>query len=232
MNADGRGSEDTSSRPKVAVLDYRMGNLRSMRTSLERAGADVRIATGPEELEGIDGLVLPGVGAFAPAMRNLGEQGLVEPVLEWARADRPFLAVCVGMQLLFEESEERDGVDADANPKGLGPVPGRVVRLPEGTTIPEMGWNTISKTDAAAGSPYGDALADGGYYYFAHSYCARAADEGAVLATTEYGVEFASVVGRGRMIATQFHPEKSAHVGAKVLDRFVELASQAGRGGA
>ena len=229
MNADGRGSEDRSSRPLVAVLDYRMGNLRSMRTSLERAGAEVRIATGPEGLAGADGLVLPGVGAFAPAMRNLAEQGLVDPVLEWARADRPFLAVCVGMQLLFEESEEceeRDGGDAYANPKGLGLVSGLVSRLPEGSTIPEMGWNTVELTAAAAESPYGDSLADGGYYYFAHSYCARAADPGAVLATTGYGVEFASVVGSGRMIATQFHPEKSAEVGARLLRRFVEICDK------
>jgi len=203
-----------------------MGNLRSMRTSLERAGAEARVAIGPEELEGIDGLVLPGVGAFAPAMRNLAEQGLVEPVLEWARADRPFLAVCVGMQLLFDESEERYGNEGNANPKGLGLIPGRVVRLPEGQTIPEMGWNTVRRTPAAAGSSYGNALADGGYYYFAHSYCARAADPGAVLATTEYGVKFASVVGRGNMIGTQFHPEKSADVGARLLRRFVELCGE------
>ncbi len=214
-------------RPLVAVLDYRMGNLRSMRTSLERAGADVRIATGPEALERADGLVLPGVGAFAPAMRNLAEQGLIEPVLEWARADRPFLAVCVGMQLLFDESEEREeGIGTTANPEGLGLIAGRVARLPEGATIPEMGWNTISRTGAAAESPYGDALTDGGYYYFAHSYCAHAADAGAVLATTEYGVEFASVVGKGRMIGTQFHPEKSAEVGARILARFVEVCGR------
>jgi glutamine amidotransferase len=213
-------------KPLVAVLDYRMGNLRSMRTSLERAGADVRIATGPEGLEGADGLVLPGVGAFAPAMRYLAEQGLTGPVLEWARADRPFLAVCVGMQLLFEESEERE-VGTAANPKGLGLIVGRVARLPEGATIPEMGWNTIRVAGAAASSPYADALADGGYYYFAHSYCAKAADAGAVLATTEYGIEFASVAGRGRMIATQFHPEKSAHVGARILGRFVEVCGTA-----
>ncbi len=176
--------------------------------------------------------MLPGVGAFAPAMRNLAKQGLVEPVLEWACSDRPFLAVCVGMQLLFDESEERDGGEADADPKGLGLIKGRVVRLPEGQTIPEMGWNTIERTAAAAESPYGNALADGGYHYFAHSYCARAADRGVVLATTEYGVEFASVVGRGRMFGTQFHPEKSAKVGAKVLERFVEIASRARGGGA
>jgi glutamine amidotransferase len=210
-------------KPLVAVLDYRMGNLRSMRTSLERAGAEVRIATGPAELEGIDGLVLPGVGAFAPAMRNLAEQGLTEPVLEWARADRPFLAVCVGMQILFDESDEKGESGSGENPKGLGLIAGRVARLPKGATIPEMGWNTIARTDATANSPYSDSLTDEEYYYFAHSYCVHAADESAVLATTDYGTQFASVVGRGRMIGTQFHPEKSAKAGARILERFVEV---------
>ena len=209
--------EDT---PVIAVVDYRMGNLRSLATSLERAGAKASIVTGPEGLDGADGLLLPGVGAFAPAMANLTEQGLVGPVIEWAYADRPFLAVCVGMQLLFDESEE-DGVH-----EGLGLVPGRVRRLPEGRKIPEMGWNTIGLARASKGSVYGASLADGGYYYFAHSYCAVEADEDAVLATTEYGVKFASVVGRGNMIGTQFHPEKSADVGARLLKRFVGICGK------
>ncbi len=204
--------------PVIAVVDYRMGNLRSLKTSLQRAGAKVIIIAGPEGLEGADGMLLPGVGAFGPAMANLTEQGLLGPVLEWARADRPFLAVCVGMQILFEESEE------DGRHKGLGLVAGRVRRFPEGRKIPEMGWNTIRVTPAAAESPYGDALADGGYYYYAHSYCAHATD--AVLATTEYGVEFASVVGRGRMIGTQFHPEKSAEVGLRLIKRFVSVCGE------
>jgi glutamine amidotransferase len=202
----------------VAVVDYRMGNLCSMKTSLVRAGADVRIITGPEGMEGIHGLLLPGVGAFGPAMANLREQGLLEPVLEWARAGKPFLAVCVGMQLLFEESEE------GGPHRGLGLVPGRVKRLPEGVKIPQMGWNTIELAPAAGSSVFGGALTGGGYYYYAHSYCAHAADPGAVLATTTYGVEYASVVGRGRLLGTQFHPEKSAGRGLEVLRRFVSVA--------
>ena len=209
-------------RPLVTVLDYRMGNLRSMKTSLERAGATVRVATGPEGLEGACGLVLPGVGAFAPAMRNLAEQGLDGPVKEWARADRPFLAVCVGMQLLFDRSSE------DGDHAGLGLVRGKVERLPDGVKVPEMGWNTIALTAAAAESPYGEALLDGGYYYFAHSYCARAGDPREAVATTEYGLEYVSVVGRGRLIGTQFHPEKSARAGLRLLERFVEVAAAAG----
>ena len=225
-------SQDPSARPLVAVVDYRMGNLRSLTTSLERGGARARIVTGPDGLEGADGLLLPGVGAFAPAMANLTEQGLVGPVLEWARADRPFLAICVGMQLLFEESNEgsNEGSNEEGVHKGLGLVPGRVTRLPDGLRIPEMGWNTIDLTPAASESVYGEALTDGGYYYYAHSYCAQAAGADAVLATTTYGVTFASVVGRGHVIGTQFHPEKSAQVGSKLIARFVEVCGACGGG--
>lgn len=206
--------------PIIAVLDYRMGNLRSLKTSLERGGAGVRIVTGPEGLEGADGLVLPGVGAFGPAMANLREQKLLDPVHAWARADRPFLAVCVGMQLLLEESEE------EGRHMGMGLVPGRVKRLPEGRKIPEMGWNTIELTRASRDTVYGASLAEGGYYYFAHSFCVQAGDEGCVLATTTYGTEFASVVGRGRMIGTQFHPEKSGKVGFELVKRFVGVCGE------
>ncbi|MHC4502174.1 MAG: imidazole glycerol phosphate synthase subunit HisH [Planctomycetota bacterium] len=222
-------SQDPDARPLVAVVDYRMGNLRSLATSLERAGAGVRIITGPEGLEGADGLLLPGVGAFGPAMANLAEQKLLDPVIAWARADLPFLAICVGMQLLFEESEEesRKESNEEGAHKGLGLVPGRVRRLPEGRKIPEMGWNTIELTRASRDSVYGASLADGGYYYFAHSYCVHAGDDSCVLATTIYGLEFASVVGRGRMLGTQFHPEKSAEAGLAILKRFVEVAREA-----
>jgi glutamine amidotransferase len=204
--------------PVIAVVNYRMGNLRSLKTSLERAGASVRIITGPEGLEGAEGLLLPGVGAFGPAIANLREQKLRDPVLNWVSSDRPFLAVCVGMQLLFAESEE------DGRHKGLGLVPGRVRRLPEGVKVPEMGWNTTNLEPAAALSIYRGALVDDGYYYFAHSYCAHATEPATVLATTTYGVQYASVVGKGRMLGTQFHPEKSAKVGLKLLKRFVEVA--------
>jgi glutamine amidotransferase len=212
--------EGQDERPVVAVVDYRMGNLRSLKTSLERAGAGVRIITGPEGLEGADGLLLPGVGAFGPAMANLREQKLLGPVLEWARADRPFFAICVGMQLLFDESEE------GGRHSGMGLVPGRVRRLPEGRKIPEMGWNTIELAPAASVSAYGRALTEGEHYYYAHSFCAHAGDDKCVLATTTYATEFASVVGKGRMIGTQFHPEKSAKVGFKLIKRFVSVCGE------
>ncbi len=215
MNAN--ASECAGERPTIAIVDYRMGNLHSLAKSLERSGGRARIITERDGLDGADGLLLPGGGAFGPAMANLREQGLVDPVLEWARADRPFMAVCVGMQLLFDESSE-DGTHA-----GLGLVPGRVERLPRCGRIPQMGWNTIELAPESEGSTYREALTDGGYYYFAHSYCARAVDAAAVLATTAYGTEFASVVGRGRLIGTQFHPEKSSTVGQKLIARFVEI---------
>jgi len=205
-------------RPLVAVIDCRVGNLRSIGTSLRRAGAEVRIATCPEDLARADAILLPGVGAFGAAMENLAAAGLVRPVLDWALADRPFLAVCVGMQLLFDESEEM------GHHKGLGLVRGSVRRFGGGLKVPQMGWNTIALRPAAAGSPYRSALADGGWYYFAHSYCACAADDSAVLAVTTYGVEYASVVGRGRLLGTQFHPEKSAGAGLEILKKFVALA--------
>jgi imidazole glycerol phosphate synthase glutamine amidotransferase subunit len=193
-----------------------------MTTSLQRAGAQTRIITAPDGLDGADALLLPGVGAFGPAMANLAEQGLLDPVLEWARADRPFLAVCVGMQLLFERSEE------DGEHPGLALVRGTVTRLPAGLKVPEMGWNTIRVSEAARSSDYGPALADGGYYYYAHSYAALSDERESVLATSTYGVEYVSVVGRGRMLGTQFHPEKSSRVGLAILERFVAVA----RGGA
>lgn len=206
-----------SGRALVALIDCHMGNLHSLKTALQRAGAEVRIITGPEGITGADGLLLPGVGAFGTAMQNLESQKLTKAVLDWLASDKPLMAVCVGMQILFEESEEL-GLH-----KGLGVVKGAVRRLPSGMKVPEMGWNTISLRPAASGSPYGPALVDGGWYYFAHSYCAEAGDDAAVLAVTSYGVEYASVVGRGRMIGTQFHPEKSAEAGLRLLERFVAI---------
>ena len=190
-----------------------------MATSLERAGARVRLARSPAEIEGVAGVVLPGVGAFERGMKNLSKAGLLEPAAEFARSGRPFLAVCIGMQLLFEESEE------GGRHEGLGVLPGRVVRLPGGQKVPEMGWNIIDRTEFAAGSPFSETLRDGEYFYFAHSYRAEAGDPADVLATTEYGARYASAVGRGKLLGTQFHPEKSAGAGLDILRKFVELAA-------
>jgi glutamine amidotransferase len=212
--------DDDAKRPVIAVVDYRMGNLRSMKTSLERAGAAVNIITGPEGLAGANGLMLPGVGAFGPAMANLASQKLLGPVVEWGRANKPFMAVCVGLQLLFDHSEE------DGSHEGLGLVHGTIRKLPAGMKIPEMGWNTIEVKGAAKDFPWGVSLTDGGYFYFAHSYAAQSDEPEAVLATSSYGVEYVSVVGKGRILGTQFHPEKSARVGLKILERFVAVAGE------
>ncbi len=206
--------------PLIAVIDYGMGNLRSVAHGLRRAGAEVRLAASPDGIGRVAGVVLPGVGAFAAGVRNLSERGLLDAVREAAHA-RPFLAICLGMQLLFEESEE------GGRHRGLGLLRGRVMRLPEGIKVPHMGWNTVARTEATARSPYGSELADGEYFYFAHSYCVQADEPADVLATTEYGALFASAAGKGLLLGTQFHPEKSSAAGLAILRRFVAIAREA-----
>jgi glutamine amidotransferase len=205
----------------IGVIDYRAGNLRSVRIGLERAGAEVRTVSSPDDLGGCAGLVLPGVGAFGQGMANLASRSLVEPVLDWIRADRPFLGICLGLQLLFEASEEL-GLH-----KGLGALRGRVVRLPPGVKVPQIGWNSIERAARAERSPYSEALPEGEFYYFNNSFVARPSDAGVVLAETDYGGRFSSVVGRGRMLAVQFHPEKSARAGLALLRCFVDLVGGA-----
>lgn len=213
------------SSPKIALIDVRVGNLRSMRLGLERAGAAVLIATEPKHLEGADALMLPGVGAFAPAIANIHSQDLKSPILDWIAADKPFFGVCVGMQVLFEESSENGECE------GLGIFRGAVRRLPKGVRIPEMGWNTLNVTPAVDDSPYKGAFEQNGYYYFAHSFAAKALTASNEYAYTNYGAEFTSVVGKGNLIGTQFHPEKSGPLGLNVLKSFVSFASEFSKGG-
>lgn len=213
-------SAKTDDRPLIALVDYGMGNLLSVSHGLRRAGAAVEFAAGPDGLRSAAAVVLPGVGAFAAGMRNLEERGLLDPLREAALSPRPFLAICLGMQLLFDESEE------GGTNRGMGVLHGHVARLPKGVKVPQMGWNTVSRTEAAARSPYDRVLGEGEYYYFAHSYCVRADDPADVLATTEYGSRFASAVGRGPLLGTQFHPEKSSAAGLEILTRFVAIARE------
>lgn len=206
----------------IGVVDYRMGNLRSVCIGLRRAGGEAELVSRPEELGGCSALVLPGVGAFGQGTANLAEQGLVGPLREWAGAGRPLLAICLGLQLLFEESEEAPGQ------RGLGVLPGRAARFPEDMKVPHMGWNACARRPAADASPYSEALTDGAYYYFAHSYYVVPEDEKAILGATKYGPTFASVVGRGALLGAQFHPEKSGADGLRLLERFVALAEGGG----
>jgi glutamine amidotransferase len=201
----------------IAIVDYGMGNLRSVQKALERVGATGVVTRDPTVLDAAQGLVLPGVGAFGDAMANLEAQRLVEPVLRHVDQRRPLLGICLGMQLLFDESEEM------GQHRGLGLLPGRAVRFPEGDLkVPHIGWNKLR----IARRGLLDGMVDGAYAYFVHSYYVVPEEPGDSLATTEYGIEFASVVGRDRIWGAQFHPEKSQEVGLGLLANFARLVSQ------
>jgi glutamine amidotransferase len=207
--------------PTVAVIDYGMGNLRSVAKAVEAAGGAVRIVTRPDEVASAAGLVLPGVGALADCITALKAGGMDQAVREWIRADRPFLGVCLGLQALFDFSEEADT-------KGLGIFPGRVVRFKvlAGLKIPHMGWNTVRFTQP--GSPLTAGLApEGEAFYFVHSYHCMPADPSLVLAECEYGGPFTAAIARGRCFATQFHPEKSQAKGLQLYRNFVAVAAKA-----
>ncbi|MDH7487695.1 MAG: imidazole glycerol phosphate synthase subunit HisH [Anaerolineae bacterium] len=262
----------------IAIVDYGMGNLRSVQKAIERVGGQAAITAEAEALKAARGVILPGVGAFGDAMQNLHDRRLVEPLRRESAAGKPLLGICLGMQLLFEESEEM------GHHQGLGLLPGRVVRFASSTPgvtiqapagqpcpavrlagyqpnqaalgldlavqaeqaeqsplgnevqdgppapllpcpsaplrVPHVGWNQLHirrESPLLAGVP------DGGYAYFVHSYYVLPADESIVLATTDYGLEFASVVGRGNLFAAQFHPEKSQEVGLTLLRNFVQM---------
>jgi len=204
----------------IVIVDYGMGNLRSAQKGLEKAGHTAVITDDPAAVAQADAVVLPGVGAFADCYEGLRSRGFVEPILEAADSGRPFLGICVGLQLLFEESEE-GGVH-----KGLGILPGRVVRFPDaketGLKVPHMGWNRIRPAGGRA-CPLLAGAAREPYMYFVHSYYPQPSDPGIVLATCEYGVEFAAVVGRGNVYAVQLHPEKSQREGIRILKAFGDL---------
>lgn len=196
--------------PRVAVLDYGAGNLRSMEKALVRAGADAFVTSSAVEAGDADALVVPGVGHFGQCVGQFRREGLEELTREWVASGRPLLGVCVGMQILYESSEE-----APFTP-GLALLPGRVARLPAGVTVPHMGWNSL---EPARDDPLLEGLA-GAQAYFVHSYFAQP-DEHHVVATCDYGVRIAAIVRAGGIVATQFHPEKSSDVGARLLANWV-----------
>ncbi|MCS7172870.1 MAG: imidazole glycerol phosphate synthase subunit HisH [Armatimonadetes bacterium] len=192
---------------RVAVVDYGAGNLRSVLRALEYVGFRTRLVARPEELEGEEGIVLPGVGAFGPAMHRLREAGFVDALRVAVERNRWLVGLCLGMQLLFEESEE------EGRHEGLGLLQGRVVRLPAGLKVPHMGWNTL---EFARPSPVTAAIRPGSHVYFVHSYYALA-EASQVVAWTEYGVRIPAIVAFGRVVGFQFHPEKSGQVGLALL---------------
>jgi imidazole glycerol-phosphate synthase subunit HisH len=200
------GSRPGVSAPRVAVLDYGAGNLRSVEKSLERAGADAFITEDAAVARDAEALVVPGVGHFgqcARSLRSAGFEGLLRDAVE---SGTPVLGICVGMQILYAHSDE----DPDA--EGLGLLPGRVRRLPGEVRVPHMGWNTLHTVHEGL---------EGLRCYFVHSFYADPADDGNVIATTDYGPGFPSVVRVGSVVGTQFHPEKSAEVGRRLLENFV-----------
>src|SRR5262245_33122865 len=204
----------------LAIVDYGMGNLRSVQKAFERLGHAADVTRDPERIAAAPGVVLPGVGAFGACMANLTALGLVEPVRHAIGAGRPFLGICLGMQLLFDESEEFGPV------AGLRVLPGRVVRFPASSElkVPHMGWNSLRiarRTPTLAG------IAEGDYVYFVHSYYPVPADSAVVATTTGYGLEFASSVSRDNLFACQFHPEKSQRVGLRLRENFVGIVGAA-----
>jgi glutamine amidotransferase len=198
----------------IAIMDYGMGNLRSVQKAFQKVGAEAVVTDEREIIESARAVVLPGVGAFGDAMTNLRSQGLVETIGRVAERGTPLLGICLGLQLFFEESDEM-GLH-----QGLGLFPGRVRRFDVGLKVPHIGWNQVH---IRRQSPLLDGLADGSYAYFVHSYYVEPAEDGSVLATTDYGLDFASVVGRNNVYGIQFHPEKSQDVGMRILGNFVTM---------
>jgi glutamine amidotransferase len=207
--------------PRIGVIDYGMGNRRSVEKALERLGAAASITRDPAELGAADGLVLPGVGAFPLAMRNLRELALAELIHARVEDGVPLLGICLGMQLLFESSQELERTE------GLGLIPGEVTRLQTGgLRVPHIGWNEVRferRSPLTEGLP-----ADGCAFYHVHSFAPRPSERADVVGSTEYGERFATIIERGRVFGVQFHPEKSSADGLSLLENFV--AASAGTG--
>jgi imidazole glycerol-phosphate synthase subunit HisH len=207
--------------PRIAVVDYGAGNLVSIEQGLTASGAEVVVAPDAAAFESADAVVVPGVGAAAPAMDRLQIAGLVDPIVGWIAADRPFLGVCLGLQLLFETSDE-DGA------RTFGVLQGRTQRLEHAPTLPHIGWNQVERRRS---HPLFDGIADGADFYFVHSYAGAPseADDAVILAETEHGERFVSAVARGNLLGVQFHPERSGEDGLRLLANFVALVRTAGR---
>ena len=201
----------------IAIIDYGAGNIQSVYKALKFIGADCKVTSDKDEILNADGAILPGVGSFGDAMDTMTKRGIKDTIIEYTKSGKPFLGICLGLQLLFPESEETPGV------KGLDIFKGTITKIPNQNRtlkIPHMGWNNISIKQkngilkGIEGEPY---------VYFVHSFYLKAQDKDIVAATTQYGVEIDAAVQKGNIIATQFHPEKSGEVGLKMLKNFVEM---------
>lgn len=210
----------------IAIVDYRMGNLRSVQKAFESKGFEAVVTGDVGAMRDSSAVVLPGVGAFGDCYRELRSRGLVDPLLEWIESGRPFLGICLGLQILLSGSEESEETP------GFNVIPGRVRRFPAGELkVPHMGWNRVSygvgEESPARRCPIFEGIPDGTYFYFVHSYYVDPDDRSAVSGSTDYGLTFASAVWRGNLFATQFHPEKSQQAGLKLIENFGRLAAAA-----
>ena len=201
---------------KLVVIDYQSGNLRSVAKALESVGVSPLVTGEAAEIATADAVVLPGVGSGPAAMDALRRRDLVEPIREYVASGRPFLGICLGLQLLLERTEE-------GNADCLGSIAGQVKRLPDGLKVPHMGWNSVSFKRA---HPVFEGIPQDSHFYFVHSYYADPADDTWVAGTTDYGLSFCSVYARDNLVATQFHPEKSGRLGLRIYENFVNLAGQ------
>jgi imidazole glycerol phosphate synthase glutamine amidotransferase subunit len=207
----------------IAVIDYGMGNLHSVTKAVTAAGGNVITVTSAGELARADAVVLPGVGHFGEASKRLEERGFAEALRAWARDERPFLGICLGLQVLFESSEESPGV------KGLGIFPGTVKRFPREVDggkliVPAMGWNEVAAASPGAAALLGPSRNE--HYYFVHSFYVAPADSALIAATAEYGLAYCAAIARPPLFATQFHPEKSGVAGIALLERFIAFAAK------
>jgi imidazole glycerol phosphate synthase glutamine amidotransferase subunit len=208
---------------RVAVVDYGAGNLVSIDQALTFVGASVRVATGADDLVAADALIVPGVGAAAPAMDRLARAGLIDPILRWIALGRPFLGICLGLQLLFEGSDEDGAVT-------LGVIPGRTERLRDAPSLPHIGWNQVERRREHT---LFDGIGDGADLYFVHSYAGAptgVTGEASILAETDHGSRFVSAIDRGNVLGVQFHPERSGGAGLRLLGNFVRWATAVSAG--
>ena len=202
----------------IAVVDYDAGNVKSVEKAIEKLGAKHILTSDPEEIRKADAVILPGVGNFGDCVNNLKERGLDTVLKKYAASGKPFLGICVGLQLLFDESEESPGV------KGLGILSGKIKRFPGSSElkVPQIGWNNIIESKGRLL----EGIDRGTYFYFVHSFYLESSDPSIVTSKTEYGVTYDSSVEKGNVFATQFHPEKSSDAGLKVLSNFLKIAGE------
>ena len=200
----------------TAIIDYDAGNINSVEKAVAFLGYEAVLTRDRDVIMGSDRVILPGVGSFGDAMGRLRSYGLDTVLKEYATSGKPFLGICLGLQLLFEDSEESPGVE------GLGILKGHILRIPkeEGLTVPQIGWNDLK---LRPGTKLFNGVKDGSYVYFVHSYYLKSEEEDAVAATTEYGVTVHAAVEKGNVFACQFHPEKSSDVGLKILENFLKI---------